>query len=171
MQKKIFIVTGILGLLVVFGYWGFDRLGGNNPVVIQLVDKKPESLLGRTFVGTPQDPRLAKIFEETLAQKSLKSGTFLHTIYEIEPAGKLDTMKVFVGINQLLPEEGYELKTFNEERYLIAIITGSSWVMPSPKTIKAELENYALKNNLNLSGIFIDKIIQENEVHVIAPIL
>jgi hypothetical protein len=170
MQKKLLIVTVILTVFIGFGYWGFDQLGGNNPVVIELVNKKPESLLGNTFVGIPQDVRLAKIFEETLTQKSLKTGTFLHTIYEIEPAGKLDTMKVFVGINQLLPEEGFELKTFEEDRYLLAIITGSSWVMPGPKTIKAELENYAAENNLTLTGIFIDKIIREDEVHVIAPI-
>jgi hypothetical protein len=170
MQKKLLIVTVILTVFIGFGYWGFDQLGGNNPVVIELVNKNPESLLGNTFVGIPQDVRLAKIFEETLTQKSLKIGTFLHTIYEIEPAGKLDTMKVFVGINQLLPEEGFELKTFEEDRYLLAIITGSSWVMPGPKTIKAELENYAAENNLTLTGIFIDKIIREDEVHVIAPI-
>jgi hypothetical protein len=170
MQKKLLIVTVILTFLVGFGYWEFDQLGGNNPVVIQLVNKKPESLLGNTFIGIPQDTQLAKMFEETLTQKSLKTGTFLHTIYEIEPAGKLDTMKVFVGINQLLPEEGFELKTFEENRYLLAIITGSSWVMPGPKTIKAELEKYAAENNLKLTGIFIDKIIREDEVHVIAPI-
>jgi len=92
MQKKLLIVTGILIVFIGVGYWGFDQLGGNNPVVIELVNKKPENLLGNTFVGIPQDVRLAKIFEETLTQKSLKAGTFLHTIYEIEPAGKLDTI-------------------------------------------------------------------------------
>ena len=49
-------------------------------------------------------------------------------------------------------------------------LADSSWVMPGPKTIKAELENYAAKNDLTLSGIFIDKIIREDEVHVIAPV-
>jgi hypothetical protein len=170
MQKKLLAVTVILSLLIGFGYWGFDRLGGNNPVVIELVNKKPESLLGNTFIGIPQDEKLAQLFKETLTQKSLRSGTYLHTIYEAEPAGKLDTMKVFVGINQFLPEDGFELKTFEEDRYLLAIITGSSWVMPGPKAIKAKLEEYAAKNNLRLTGVFIDKIIQEDEVHVIAPI-
>jgi hypothetical protein len=170
MQKKLLFAAVILTLLIGFGYWGFDQLGGNNPVEIKLVNKKPESLLGNTFIGIPQDEKLAELFKATLNQKSLKSGTFLHTIYEAEPGSKLDTMKVFVGINQLFPEEGFELKTFEEDRYLLAVITGSSWVMPGPKTIKAELENYAAKNDLKLSGIFIDKIIREDEVHVIAPV-
>lgn len=170
MIKKLLIGAIILSLLIGFGYWGFDQLGGNNPVRIELVNKSPETLLGKTFIGTPQDEKLAKLFKEILKEKSLRSGTFLHTIYETEPAGKLDTMKVFVGINQLLPEEGFELKTFEEDSYLVAVITGSSWVMPGPKTIKAKLENYAAENNLKLTGIFIDKIIEENEVHVIAPI-
>lgn len=170
MIKKLLIGAIILSLLIGFGYWGFDQLGGNNPVMIELVNKSPETLLGKTFIGTPQDEKLANLFKEILNEKTLRSGTFLHTIYETEPAGKLDTMKVFVGINQLLPEEGFELKTFEEDRYLVAKITGSSWVMPGPKTIKAKLENYAAENNLKLTGIFIDKIIEENEVHVIAPI-
>lgn len=170
MIKKLLIGAIILSLFIGFGYWGFDQLGGNNPVMIDLVNKSPETLLGKTFIGTPQDEKLANLFKEILNEKTLRSGTFLHTIYETEPAGKLDTMKVFVGINQLLPEEGFELKTFEEDRYLVAKITGSSWVMPGPKTIKAKLENYAAENNLKLTGIFIDKIIEENEVHVIAPI-
>jgi len=170
MKKRLLFLAIILTLLVGFGYWGFDRLGGNNPVIIELVEKKPENLIGKTFIGIPQDEKLATIFKEIQTLKSLKTGTFLHTIYESEPAGKLDTMKVFVGINQLLPEEGFELLTFEEERFLLATITGSSWVMPSPKTIKAKLEKYATDKHLIISGVYIDKIISEDKVQVIAPI-
>jgi len=57
------------------------------------------------------------MFEETLTQKALKTGTFLHTIYEIEPVEKLDTLKVFCRDSiQLLPEEGLSFKTFEEDR-------------------------------------------------------
>ena len=42
--------------------------------------------------------------------------------------------------------------------------------MPGPDKVKSSLENYAKENGLTLSGIFIDKIISEEEVHVIAPI-
>jgi hypothetical protein len=42
--------------------------------------------------------------------------------------------------------------------------------MASPETIKEKIQDYATANNLTLSGYFIDKIISETEVHVIAPV-
>ncbi len=152
------------------GYWGFDRLGGNNPIEVRKIESSPESLAGRTYSGIPQDEKLAQIFEEMETQKGVHPGTFIHTIYEIEPAGKLDTMIVFVGINQALPLADLEFKKFEEHSYLLAKITGSRWVMPGPGKVKSTLENYAKENGLTLSGVFTDKIISEEEVHVIAPI-
>lgn len=149
---------------------GFEKLGGNNPIAIQKIETTPESLAGKTYSGIPQDEKLALIFEEIETQKGLHPGTFIHTIYEVEPAGKLDTMIVFVGINQALPLGDLEFRKFEEQSYLLAKITGNRWVMPGPDTVKAALENYAKENGLILSGVFIDKIILEDEVQVIAPI-
>ncbi len=171
MQKKFLILAVFLVLLLGFGYWGYDQLGGNNPIIIELINEKPENLVGKTFVGIPQDEKLGEIFQEIQTKKSLNAGTFLYTIYEVEPAGKLDTMIVFVGINQLLPEEGYDFKSFEAKRYLVAKISGSSWIMPGPEKVKEKLAAFAAENNLVLNGIFVDKLIQENEVQVIAPIL
>jgi hypothetical protein len=42
--------------------------------------------------------------------------------------------------------------------------------MPSPETIKEKIQDYAKANSLNLSGYYIDKIVSETEVHVIAPV-
>jgi hypothetical protein len=170
MKKWILFGFVFLLLVVGFGYWGFDRLGGNNPVIIELIESKPESLAGRTFEGIPQDEKLVTYFEEVQTQKSLRPGSYLHTIYEVEPAGKLDTMKVFVGINQALPLGDLEFKTFESDSYLLAKIKGSRWVMPSPDAIKAQLTAFAQSNGRELSGLFIDKIISEQEVHVIAPL-
>ncbi len=170
MKKRILFGLAFLVSLFAVGIWGYIYLGGNNPVVIEYIPNSPESLAGRTFEGTPQDPKLQELFEEIQLQKSLKPGTFLHTIYEVEPAGKRDTMRVFVGINQTVPLLDQEFKTFESEGYLIAKITGNSWVMPGPDTIKEKLKSFAEEDGLELSGIFIDRIISENEVHVIAPL-
>ena len=170
MRKKLGFIAIFLSLLVVAGYWGFDRLGGNNPIEVRKIDSSPESLAGRTYSGIPQDEKLAQIFKEMETQKGVHPGTFIHTIYEIEPAGKLDTMIVFVGINQALPLADLEFKKFEERSYLLAKITGSRWVMPGPGTVKSTLGTYAKENGLTLSGVFTDKIISEEEVHVIAPI-
>jgi hypothetical protein len=88
----------------------------------------------------------------------------------VEPAGKLDTMIVFVGINQTLPITDLEFRPFENNGYLLAKIQSNKWVMPSPEAVKEKLTEYASENQLELSGIFIDKIISEKEVQVIAPI-
>lgn len=170
MKNKILVISASILALILFGYWAFDTLGGNNPVEIEVVDRSPESLVGTTYRGTPQDEKLPQTFQKIEAQKSLNAGTYLHTIYEIEPSGKLDTMIVFVGINKALPVDGFEHKVFEEQQYLLATITGSSWVMPGPKKVQKQLKDFALANNLELSGTFIDKIISKNEVQMIAPI-
>lgn len=170
MKTKIIILAGSLLALISIGFWGFDQLGGNNPISISKVDTNPEHLTGLTFSGIPQDEKLGGIFEEIQTQKSMYPGTSIHTIYVVEPAGKLDTMIVFVGINQPLPLKGWESKSFGEKSYLVAKIRGSKWVMPGPDAVKQSLEKYAKANKLKLNGIYIDKIISINEVHVIAPI-
>lgn len=170
MEKKLGLVAIFLVLMMLAAYLGFDRLGGNNPIAIRKIETNPESLAGRNFSGIPQDEKLALIFQEMETQKGLHPGTFIHTIYEVEPAGKLDTMIVFIGINQALPLRDLEFRKFEEQSYLLAKITGNRWVMPGPDTVKATLENYAKENSLSLSGVFIDKIISEDEVQVIAPI-
>jgi hypothetical protein len=113
---------------------------------------------------------LARTFHEIESLLPLNPGTQIHTIYYLEPAGKLDTLEVFVGLNLPFPPGDLESKSFSESRYLIATIKGNKWVMPGPDTVKGKLEQFAKEKNLSLSGIFIDKIISEEEVQVIAPI-
>lgn len=171
MNKKI-AIGGLILFLIAFGaYFGFDKLGGNNPIEITLVENKPYSLVGLSYRGTPQDPDLERAFKNVEAQKGLHPGSSLHTIYYSEPAGKLDTMEVFIGIDQNLPIDNFEVLTFDESSYLLASIKGSKWVMPNPTAVQDEIKEYAEKSKLKLSGVFIDKIVSESEVQVIAPIL
>lgn len=169
-MKKLAILGVFLVVLIGMGYVVFDRLGGNNPIEITIVVKSPETLIGKTFRGTPQDKSLEDIFKSVEAQKNLQPGSEIHTIYFVEPAGKLDTMEVFVGINLPFPVQEFESKTFTEKRYLLASIRGNKWVMPGPNKVKDKLYQFAKENNLELTGIFIDKIVSEEEVQVIAPV-
>ncbi|WP_297335940.1 hypothetical protein [Algoriphagus sp.] len=170
MNRKLITISLILIILGGIGFWLFDRMGGNNPVSISVVEKRPEPLSGIYFVGVPRDEALGKAFEAMEAQKTLHPGSALHTIYEIEPAGKLDTMRVFVGINALISADSLEFRQFQSSRYLLAKVNASKWVMPSPNTVKEKIKNFADSAKLTLSETYIDKIISEQEVHVIAPI-
>ena len=164
------MVIALISAVTVLGFWGYEKLGGYTPIAIEIIDKKPDNLVGITYRGTPGNEKLGEIFKKMETQKALHPGSQLHTIYEVEPAGKLDTMLVFVGINQTFPIEDMEVRTFENDRYLLAKISNNSWVMPSPETVKEKMGQYASENQLELSGVFIDVIISDNEVQVIAPI-
>lgn len=170
MKKRLLLAAGLLLLLCLGGYLTFDQLGGNRPILISIVDKSPDTLTGETFRGAPIDAKLEQLFRSVETLQSLHPGASLHTLYTVEPAGKLDTLEVFAGINLPFGAPGFAQKKFAEKRYLLAKVSGSRWVMPSPEKIKARLQDYAASKNLILSGYYIDKIVSDSEVHVIAPI-
>lgn len=169
-MKKLLIAASILLILGLGGYWAFDHLGGNRPLELSLEAKSPDALSGQTFRGTPVDKGLEQLFQKIQSTQKLHPGAKLHTIYYTEPAGKLDTLEVFAGINLPFGAPDLELKEFSEGRYILAKVTGSKWVMPGPETIKEKIQEYAAANKLALSGYYIDKIVSETEVHVIAPV-
>lgn len=169
-MKKIGIAAVILLTAGTLAYFIFDRLGGNNPIMIELVDKSPPTLAGKSFKGIPQDKKLGETFQYIESLLSLNPGKKIHTIYYQEPAGKLDTMEVFVGLDLPYAPIELESKAFSEKSHVLATIKASKWVMPGPEKVKARIKVFAQEKNLTLSGVFIDKIISEEEVQVIAPI-
>ena len=146
------------------------RSGGNNPIQIEVVESFPPTLAGRTYKGTPQDKKLAESFQSIESLLALNPGKKIHTIYYQEPAGKLDTMEVFIGLDLPFPPADLESKTFSEKHFLRATIKGNRWIMPGPDRVKARLEEFAIENKLTLSGTFIDKLVSEDEVQVFAPL-
>ncbi len=169
-MKKLLIAAVILLILGLGGYLAYDQLGGNSPIALSMVTSSPETLAGKTFRGTPIEKGLEQAFRSIESLKSLHPGASVYTLYYIEPAGKLDTMEVFVGINLPFGAPGMESKKFNETRYILAQVKSNKWVMPGPNTIKEKIQDYAEANKLTLSGYYIDKIVSETEVHVIAPL-
>ena len=169
-MKKLLIAALVMLILGLGGYLIYDQLGGNRPVELSLEAKSPDTLSGQTFRGTPVDKGLEQLFQKIQTTQKLHPGAKLHTIYYTEPAGKLDTLEVFAGINLPFGAPDLELKEFSEGRYILAKVTGNKWVMPSPETIKEKIQDYAKANKLTLSGYYIDKIVSETEVHVIAPV-
>lgn len=169
-MKKIGIAIAVLVGAVTVAFFAFDQLGGNNPILVEIVDSPPPSLAGHTFRGIPQDKKLGETFQQIESLLALNPGKKIHTIYYQEPAGKLDTMEVFVGLDLPFAPVGMESKTFSESSYILATIKASKWVMPGPEKVKAKIEDFAKGNNLSLTGLFIDKIISDKEVVVIAPI-
>lgn len=168
-MKKAAIIVAIIGLL---GIGAFSYLGGFEKIPIQNQSLSTLKLYGLTYRGTPQDESLKETFEQVERLKEANPEAVMHTIYYIEPAGKLDTMKVFVGLDQLGDTLGkdWEEKTIEAEQALIADLKVNKLVMPRPETVKEELKEFAADNGWELQGLFIDKLLSEDHVQVIAPI-
>ncbi|WP_026950894.1 hypothetical protein [Algoriphagus mannitolivorans] len=169
-MKKLGVLVVLGAAILVAGYYFFVNIGGSPSIQISLVEKAPDVLAGKTYIGTPQDPKLGETFKEIETLQSLNPGSKIHTIYYVEPAGKLDTMKVFVGIDMPFPPATMEALSFTEEKYILSKIEGSRWVMPNPEKVKDDIREFAKAKQLELTGVFIDKIISESEVQVIAPV-
>ncbi|EON75590.1 hypothetical protein ADIS_3993 [Lunatimonas lonarensis] len=150
---------------------GYYMLGGFNPVVIELKECRTIRLAGLYFEGTPQDERLGESFRSVEWLISGSPGSILHTIYYEEPAGKRDTMRVFVGTDAAadLPI-GFDQLEVPCNQVVVAEINAHRFVMPSPVKVKDKIMAFAEDNGLMLQDVFIDRIIGADRVQVWAPL-
>ncbi|GHB35831.1 hypothetical protein [Mongoliitalea lutea] len=169
-MKKKLLIFAVLFLISV-GFIGFYQLGGFNPVNLE-IQTLDLTLSGVYYRGTPQDRKLAKAFKDIQEVQEASPETRLHTIYLIEPAGKLDTMEVYIGLNTELPAffGDWDRLNFEEKSFIVATIQANRFVMPGPERVKKKIRSFAEENGLELDGIFIDKIISPDHVEVMAPI-
>src|SRR5690606_13839729 len=94
-EKGIAIVVALLVLLLLV----IDcKLGGFNHIQLYLEEQQNIKLLGLRYRGTPQDPGMTGTFREIEKLLGNYPDSRLHTLYFVEPAGKLDTLEVFVGL-------------------------------------------------------------------------
>jgi len=163
----------VVGILIALGFGVYWQLGGFNPVEISLQARNNVKLLGLTYRGTPQDEGMVGTFQriETLLKDNTQAS--LHTIYYTEPAGKLDTLQVFVGIEYveaMADKSDLELKEIQCSQVVLAEMHAHRLVMPSPDNVKEQIENFAKQNGLPLQGIFIDKLLDHERIVVMAPV-
>lgn len=167
MKKKIVLIS--ITVLVAIGFYVFNEMGGFKEVKLEVSNTADINLIGRHFRGIPQDEKLRTVFQEIEKIKNDNTGAVLHTIYYAEPAGKLDTMEVFVGLESKWMENkiGYDQVSYSGENVIIASIQAHRFVMPSPLKIKNEIIGFAKHNGLPEPNVFIDQIVGFDEVKVI----
>lgn len=161
-------------MLFMVGLGIYYQLGGFNEVEYTIEPRDGIKLMGRTYRGTPQDEQLGNTFKEIEALIQKNPGSNLHTLYYSEPAGKLDTLLVFVGVEYQDHMDrlkyNLELKTIPCTQVIVANIKAHRLVMTGPDQVKRGIEKFARKNEVVTQGIFVDRIKGEGEVEVIAPI-
>ncbi|WP_209329566.1 GyrI-like domain-containing protein [Lunatimonas salinarum] len=167
-MKRSVVIGGLVLLFLVGVYF---LLGGFAPLEMELVSCGEFKLSGIHYRGTPQDAALGESFRKIEDVIAENPGSVLHTIYEVEPAGKLDTLRVFVGT--VLPEQvdSLELLAIPCKQAIIAKIRSHRFVMPSPLKVKSQIEAYAAQRGVTLSGVFIDVLHDSDEVTVWAPLV
>ena len=169
-KGKIFL---LIAGLILFGFGIYWQLGGFNKISFSIKERQDIKLLGLSYRGTPQDEQLGITFQtiEKLIEKYPE--TTLHTIYYTEPAGKLDTLEAFVGVeySDLFEiKENLEIVEISCTQIIEADIQAHKLVMPSPNSVEDELEAFAMDNGLTTQGIYVDKIIDKGHVKVLAPL-
>ncbi|WP_162342111.1 hypothetical protein [Cyclobacterium salsum] len=147
---------------------GYLYLGGGKTTKLALVSCEPILLSGLEFRGVPGDEQLGRVFQEV---EQFREESPLHTIYFVEPAGKRDTLHVFVGIEarEEVPDEWIQKRVECKEA-VKASLDMHQWVMPSPEKTKRRIIDFASANGHNLEGVFIDIIIDRDRVQVWAPL-
>lgn len=168
MKKK--VIGAIAILFIGGGVFFFYLLGGFNAIQIEIEDLGQIELSGVQFRGRPQDEALREAFQRIEDLKKRNPESTIHTIYYAEPAGKLDTMEVFVGLESkwMLNEEGLKKISLEAKSAIVATISAHRFVMPGPLKVKAKIESFAKDQGLPKPEIFVDRIIGPNEVKVIA---
>jgi hypothetical protein len=167
MKKRPLIL--LIVLLVLIGLIGLYMFGGFNDIEIGEEDLGEIALVGIHYRGTPQDPELKKAFEKMENLANTNAEAFLNTIYYVEPAGKLDTMEVFVGLEKKWAPEETDLmeKNFDGSQAIIANIQSHRFVMPGPKRVQNKIRQYAEEKGLPLPETYIDQIFSPSKVRVI----
>lgn len=171
-MKKIKIVA-LVGAIFLLGLGIYFQLGGFNKVGFSIEDREDLKLIGLTYRGTPQDESMGNTFRRIELLITKYAHTNLHTIYYSEPAGKLDTLQVFVGFEQGdypdIPED-LEVVVIECNQVILADIQAHKLVMPAPSTVKNGIEAFAKEHGEVTQGIYVDKIIDKGQVVVIAPL-
>ncbi len=168
-KTSIAVIVLLLATLPII-YW---KLGGFNAVHIYVQDREDFKLLGLTYRGTPQDAGMLGTFQQIEEVLDKYPQSRLHTIYYTEPAGKLDTLEVFVGVEfmeKIEAQEDLNLKVIECTHVIVAEIEAHRLVMPGPEEVKSRIDAFANSQNISIQGIYIDKIIDSRRVEVIAPV-
>ncbi|MBS9523725.1 hypothetical protein KI659_06795 [Litoribacter alkaliphilus] len=164
MKKALILIPAVLFV----GLVGYFLLGGFNELELEVVQTDNIHLMGYQYRGTPQDEALPQTFQK--AEGLLGDGKTLHTLYQVEPAGKLDTMEVFIGV-EFSGEMGDAQELLIEsQNAIVATMRSSRYVMPGPNKVKKRIEKFAELNGLETQGIYIDRIVESDHVEVWAPL-
>lgn len=154
--------------LIGVGFLVFYNLGGFSDILVSQTDMGQLELSGIHFQGTPTQTELRDAFSRIEAIQRNQPAAFLYTLYYSEPAGKLDTMEVFVGVEKrFVSQDTLQTLNLDASDVIVATVNAHRLVMPGPNKVKSEIQEYADLVSLPRPVIYLDKIISSEEIQVI----
>ena len=157
-------------LLLLFGYY---KLGGFNPVKVELINTDDYHLLGRHFEGNYQSDTVRLYYNQMrdYVQKGTING-FPAIIYDQEPQGARRRAKSFIGV--LLDEptsiEGLENREINASQAIRVSKEAHISVMPNPDKIERLITSFATENQLTIGPFNIEIFHTENRLVIERPV-
>jgi hypothetical protein len=173
-RKYIFYVVLLAGVLTLLGYY---YLGGFTERSVELVAVNDYHLAGIRYQGKLGTDALEEIFYEV--QDKVRDGSLAGTMAIMvlkEPQTGKDSVDQYVGVLLENPGEaslpqGWERFTIEASQALRSSIRAHNLVMPSPKEIRDEIQDYARKHELPLrTDVTIEKYLGERHLEVEIPL-
>lgn len=173
-KKYAFYVVLLTGILTLLGYY---YLGGFTGRELEVVEVNDYRLMGKRYFGRLDNPALEDVFYEvrSQAESGAPSGTLAIVVLKEPETGK-DSVEQFIGIlldqpAQASLPQGWELFTIEANRAVRNTIRAHNLVMPRPKEIRDEIEEYAREQQLPLrTDITIEKYLGERHLEVEVPL-
>jgi len=160
-------------ILVAFGYY---RLGGLNPVLVEIITVDNYYLVGRYFEATYKSDTIRAYFEEMkgyLNDSTLTGQPII--IYDQEPSGSRGKATGFIGI-KLKESPSYSLDDLEKreipaKRSIRVSKDAHISVMPNPNKIDRLIKDYALTHALVVGDLNIEIYHPNNRLVIERPIL
>jgi hypothetical protein len=163
----------VLLILLAFGYY---RLGGLSPVLVETITVDNYHLVGRYFEATYKSDTIRAYFEEMKGY--LKDGVLTGQpviIYDQEPSGSRGKATGFIGI-KLVESPSWSLDNLEKreipaKRSIRVSKDAHISVMPNPNKIDRLISDYALTHALSIGDLNIEIYHPNNRLVIERPIL
>ncbi len=168
--KVMAIVVLLLSIVFLVGYW---KLGGFNPVRIELVAVDSYYLVGKYFQGSFKSDTIGYYFQEM--NSHIENGVQGEPVivYDQEPSGSRGISESFIGIKltDIPPAlSDLEVREISASGAIRVHKEAHISVMPNPDKIKLRIRDFAKAQGLTIDGPSIEIYKPDNRLVIEQPV-
>ncbi len=171
MMKYVYLGISFLCVVIMGGCF-YYFLGGFDPVVIKEGQNTSLTLVGKPFKGEYHRNDSLKNIQESvikLIESSEFNGDYAEVNY-VNTGTTEEEVDLFIGAivydDELQVPQGFKVKEFNLNRFLVAQLTMHPTVMPNPQKMQEHFQEYAQEKGFQLENQFIAITFKDNKMEV-----